>query len=171
LKAIADIQSDEKTFGFQGKFQGIASRYAENNPDVLNTEREALKTNLENSLLANYVQSDFKILDKLGVRGFFGEESYEQLNAILGSQAHEVTKKLNDFIQQRQEAINKLSQANSALTAFNLKATELTDGEYEIGFSLPVEYQNVHDLEKVLGDIRQLLAEVASAAGESAAMS
>ena len=168
LKAIADIQNDEKTFGFQGKFQSIANLYAQGNPDALNTERDALKVGLENSLLANYVQSDFKILDKLSVRGFFGEESYDQLNAILASQAHEITKKLNDFIQQRQEAINKLNQANSALAAFNLKATELTDGEYEIGFSLPIEYQNVHDLEKVLGDIRQLLAEVAAAVGEPA---
>lgn len=163
-----DIQKDEKAFGLQAKFQNVTNYYSQNNPDALNKERDGLKADLENSLLANYVQSDFKILDQLGVRGFFGEESYEQLNTILGSQAHEVTKKLNEFIQRRQEALSKLNQAKSALTAFNLQAVELTDGEYEIGLSLPIEYQNVRELEKVLGDINQLLAEIASAAKETA---
>lgn len=168
LKVIEDIQSDEKKFALQSKFQNVLNFYTQNNPDSLNKEKESLLTALRESRLSNYVLTDFKILDTLGVRGLFGDESYEALDAILDSQAHEVVKKLTEFTQKRQDAINRLAAAKSALQAFKLTPRELTDGQYEIGFSLPAEYQNLNDLESTLRDINQLLSEIASAVGESA---
>lgn len=163
IKTIEDIKADEAKFGLQARFQNIANYLSQNNPDALNLERDVLKNDLATSLLANYVQSDFRILDQLGVRGLFGEESYQNLESILSSQAHETQKKLNNFVKEREDSLKKLEGARVALADFDLKARELTGDQYEIGFSFPIDYQNVRELEGVLKDINALLSEIASA--------
>ena len=168
LKTIEDIQGDEKDFAFQGQFQAILDYYTQNNPDALNETKAKIYANLAKSRLADYVQSDFKILDQLNVRSFFGSESYDTVQTILNSQAHEISKKLTEFIQKRQDAVNKLNQVKISLDAFKLSARQLLNDEYEIGFSFPEEYQNVRELKAALEDINQLLSEIASHSGESA---
>lgn len=168
LKIIEDIQKDEKDSAFQGQFQAVLDYYTQNNPDALNETKAKIYADLAKSRLADYVQSDFKILDHLNAHNFFGGDSYDTVQTILNSQAHEISKKLTDFIQKRQEALTKLNQVKTSLEAFNLAARQLTDGEYEIGFSFPEEYQNVRELKVALDDINQLLSEIAAHSGESA---
>jgi hypothetical protein len=167
LKVIEDVQKDESGFAFQAKFQKILDLYPTNNPDALNTEKDALQKGLSQARLSNYVLTDFKILEGLTMDTLFGDRSWVELNNILNNQAHEVAKKLTDFVTQRQAALTKLGAIKSTLNAVNINARELKEKEYEIGFSFPEEYQKLTNFEEVLKDVQLFLVAVASATGEN----
>ncbi len=166
LKVIEDIQQDEKNFGLQAKFQNILALYTQNTPDVLNTELSSLEKELNKTRLSNYALTDFEILEDLKIETFFGDRTWIELNNILSSQGHEVLKKLTDFTTQRQEAIDKLNTIKNSLNALDIEARELTEKEYEIGFSFPLEYQKLTNFEEVLHDLKLFLVEIATATNQ-----
>lgn len=167
LKIIEDIQKDEQNFGFQAVFQNILNFYNENNRDALNKEKERLYNDLLRSLLSNYVMTDYKIMEGLGVTKYFGNGSQQELDRILGSQAHEVKSELETYVNQRQESLNKLENVKNSLIAFGVKPRVLADNQYEIGFYFPEEYTDLANLEDLLGDIKNFLISLAVAANES----
>jgi hypothetical protein len=60
------------------------------------------------------------------------------------------------------DVLTKLDAAKTSLLAFDMKARVLPDGNYEIGFALPENYQTVQKVEKFLGDVRLLLSQLAA---------
>lgn len=166
LKVIEDIKKDEEEFKFQEKFQRIRDFYGSNNPNGINDEKKAIEIGLGDARLNNYVLTDFKILEGLEIKEFFGEYSWVELNNILSSQAHEVLARITSFVSKRAEVLTKLQQVRVSLALIGLEPRVLDDGEYEIGFSFPEEYQNLKSFEDVLSDMNLLLAAIASATDE-----
>lgn len=166
LKIIEDIQKDEQEFGFQSIFQNILNFYIENNRDAINTEKEKLHSNISLSLLSNYVMTDYKILEGLEMTRYFGISSQQELDRILGSQAHEVKPELEAYVSQRQEVLNKLENIKNPIIALGIKPRILEENQYEIGFSFPEEYADIASLQDVLGDIKNFLTSLAYAFGE-----
>lgn len=130
LKIIQDIQKDEQDFNLQARFQNILNFYNDNNAEALNNEKVSISSDLEKSILINYVMTDFKALEQLRVDEYFGIESNNEINRILNSQAHEVKQKLEEFLQKRQDSLNKLDAIKNSLTAVDLKPRILGDDQY-----------------------------------------
>lgn len=163
LRTIRDIQNDEGQFGFQGKFQNVTNYYNDNNYDGINSELQAIGGEIEKSLLAGYVLTDYQILESLGIEKHFGRGSLDSVNTILEQRAHEVRPQLEQFIASRQDYLNRLETLKSSLESFGMQPRVLEDNEYEIGFSLPKNYAELENLEQVIADIRKFLHALADA--------
>ena len=167
LKTANDIGSDEEGLAIQSCFQKILNAYNEGKSEVVETERATLKEALGNSMLTNYVRSDYEILFALEAGQYFGDGSLAKLNEILHGAPHLVKVELGTFVQKRQELLNKLKTLRNSLDAFNIETRELDDEHYQFGFSLPDSYKDFVSVNKVLEDVRLLLAAVADAVDES----
>ncbi|MHB8913826.1 MAG: hypothetical protein ACYC4I_02340 [Minisyncoccota bacterium] len=166
LKIIQDIQSDEQTLKLQAIFQNIFNFYVQNNPDGLNNEESTLLERISQAKVTGYVLTDFSALQKLNVAQFFGDGARDSLRDILSKQAHEVKPILEKFIQERQDTLNNLNKLGDSLKAFRLEARILSGQQYEIGFALPANYQDIANLERLLGDVKNFLNHLAEVGGE-----
>jgi len=162
LRIISTTETDEAKYGLQSQFQTILTHYNSGDTASLKSIESQLKENIDISLQGNFVATDYKILRSLGADTYFGRNSLVTLDAILKSRSDEVVPKLTAFTQERAQMIANMTGAKSALGTLNLKAVELSENDYEIGFAFPEEYSDLGKLEDVLQDVKNFLNALAS---------
>ena len=157
INLILDIENEHQ---MQNLFQEVLSFYQSRDPDNLRTRKESISKAIENSEINNLVHSDLNILEGIGIRGYFDIDSVKRLENMLESPGYEAENKLIEFINEREELVNKIRQLQSSLKA--LEVEEEQTETYQIVLSLPEQYQDLSKLEKLLKDIRFLLQELNS---------
>lgn len=167
LQKINLILSIEDHHGLQGMFENILSYYQSNDPENLDNQKVSLKSAIEESEINNFIQSDFSILEGLGIRGYFDTESLDYLEEMLISPGYTIQNKITDFVNKRAELLQHIRQLKSSVEAFGLHE-ETTQKTYQIALSLPTEYRDLGEMEKILKDTKTLLQEINSKFPESA---
>lgn len=160
LRIVSEVLHNEKLFNFQHSLNQILNFYNENNPDKLNEVKENMYVQMGDSMVNRYVNTDFKVLHKLEIYGYFDAYIKNEIEGILGSQSHEVVQKLTTFINKRNELLQKITKLKQALDEVGIKENELDTEIYQVAFSFPEKYHRLDNLEKVTGHVDQFLKSV-----------
>ena len=163
LQKINLILYIEAEFNLQSHFNNIFAHYTSNNPDALKAELEIISNAIEDSEINNFVYSDLRILEGLGIRGYFDLDALENLKNMLRAPGYEAQNQLNDFVSRRAQFVQLITQLKSSLEALDIDE-EQTQEIYQIVLSLPGKYQDLNELENFLGDIKAVLQELNSKA-------
>ena len=163
LQKINIILEIEDAYNLQNCFDNIFSQYTSNNPDALKAQKDIISEAIENSEINNFVNSDLRILQGIGIRGYFDLESIENLESMLRAPGYEVQNQLNEFVSKRTQLVQLIRQLKSSLEVLEVKE-EQTHEIYQIVLSLPGKYRDLNELENFLGDIKAVLQELNSKA-------
>jgi hypothetical protein len=166
LKTVSDVLHDEDNFELQNHFQKILDAFSQGQRDIIDSERSALKDALPGSNLANYVRTDYEILEALGAIEYFGDRSLARLNEILRGETHAIKDDLAKFILERKRLLDKFGKLETAMDEFGIEQRELPEGQYQFAFVLPESYRDLASVEGVVRDVHLLLDAVAAAKNE-----
>lgn len=157
IKVIDDIRADEQASSFQAILESIYTYYQQNDPDSVNEAKDDVIDGISTSRIFLYGAPEYKVLEKLEAVTFFGPGLLEELNNILDMQAHEVVAALQAFTSKRATKLTSLNQLRASLVEVGFESRQLTDGDYEIAFSLPNEYLEVSKTREALDDLYDFL--------------
>ena len=161
LQKINLILEIEDVYNLQDHFQNLLSYYTSNNPDALREQQEAIIEAIEFSEINNFVNSDLRILEGIGIRRYFDLELIEELEDILTAPGYEAQNRLGEFINERAQLLTSIRQLKSSLEALEVEE-EQTQEVYQFVLSLPGKYQDLNELEKFLKNIKVILQELNS---------
>lgn len=161
LQKINLIIGIEDAYNLQGSFNNIFSFYTSNDPQSLENEKERISEVIEDSEINNFVNSDLRILEGIGVRGYFDLEAIEYLEEMLEAPGYEAQNRLNEFVNERAQLLASIRQLKSSLEALEVEE-EQTHEIYQFVLSLPEKYGDLNELEKFLKNIKVILQELNS---------
>lgn len=162
LKIISEILQAEASFNFQSKLGQIQTHFQQNKPDELNQIKKEIFDELSDFPLNRYVGTDFKILKSLEIYGYFDVSLQNEIEAILGSQSHEVQQRLTNFVTKRADLLAKLRALKKSLEDLNIKVDTKDFENYQIAFSLPEKYHKLDNLQDLIKDVDRFLFDVSS---------
>lgn len=161
LKEINIIIEFENQHGVQSYFQAIIDNLNGNNPQGVGDVKRKLYSAIENSEIANFLNTDLKILDFLDVREYFSVEVLDELEEIFKSDGYLIAGQLQEFIIERASSLQKIQNLKSILeNEFQIK--EIKEEKYQIVFSFPEKYQDLDELQKATKDIKNFLNQINS---------
>lgn len=161
LQKINLIIEIEDAYNLQNSFSNIFSYYTSNDPQSLESEKERIPEVIENSEINNFVNSDLRILEGIGIRGYFDMESIENLEEMLKAPGYEAQNRLSEFVNERAQLLALIRQLKSSLDALEVEE-EQTQDVYQFVLSLPGKYRDLNELEKFLKNIKVILQELNS---------
>lgn len=156
LQKINLILEIEDTYNLQNSFSNIFSYYTSNDPQSLESEKERIPEVIENSEINNFVNSDLRILEGIGIRGYFDMEAIEYLEKMLEAPGYEAQNQLSEFVNERAQLLELIRQLKSSLEALEVKEDQ-TQEVYQFVLSLPGKYRDLNELENFIKDIKVVL--------------
>lgn len=163
INLILDI---ENAHNLQTHFDNLLSYYTSNEAELLENEKESIVQIIEKTEISNFAGSDLRILDGIGIRGYFDMEAIENLEKMLNLPGFEASQRLNDFVNERAASVNKISGLKEALEQIGVEE-EQTGEIYQLVLSIPGKYQDLNQLGNLLKDIKNILHELNSKVPDS----
>ena len=159
LHIINIVLEDNTQYELQNDLQNMLNFLNNNQIDDFNAAKERLFSNIENSRAANFVRSDIKVLDGLGMRKFFSIDLIDTTEEALSANQYEFIQKLQSLCSERSEKMNALLNLKNNIEDLGVKDTVPRE-KYQIVLSLPERYGDMNQLTGVIDDMNKFLSAI-----------
>lgn len=156
LSVVNIILDLEEQYNIQWLFQNVNSYFDQKNTEQIKITKADIYEYIKGSEIWNFVNTDIKILKFIWIYWFFDESVINEFEWILKS-GYEIKTDLNWFISKRNEKLQHLKNLKNSLDGLWVEVLDEDVNRYQIVYSFPEQYHDLHELEKVSHDIRMLL--------------
>ncbi len=162
LRILIDLETDDQSLAISDNIAKIRASFAQNNQDGYQAASDSLSAfkneEEEKSVVYSFSRTENLMLNTIGGSQYFGQGLIETLEKISVSKGFEVLQKIDEFMANRNQFVEKSKKLKNDLLELAIK--EYKPDEYEIGIILPSVVGTADNVYKSMKDFELLIAAV-----------
>lgn len=151
---IYDAVEEESTTNLSNKINTLVTQIQQNQAPQIEKSVSDIESSLKESVFNTYSVSNFKVLEEIGGKDFFGDNALVGVRNILEENSYNTAKivsELQAYVKSRNEFLATIKQIKTGFEKLEIPL-HFTDEDYELGLLLPsnTNYDSIKGLTKEL---------------------